>query len=146
MPTDSLTREVFGNIDPVSKWLFYVLAAASLTLFCYGISRRARLWKLGRRRKTPIQLRAALKRFVRHVVFQTAVRRDRHRAGAAHALVFWGFAGLLLGTMLIALEHFAAAALGREADEPLFHKGIYFHPNLSPLIDVVLFGNMLKLS
>ena len=105
MPTDSLTREVFGNIDSVSKWLFYALAATSLTLFCYGISRRARLWKLGRRRKTPIQLRAALKRFVKHTVFHTAVRHGRHRAGAAHALVFWGFAGLLLGTMLIALEY-----------------------------------------
>ncbi len=41
-------------------------------------------------------------------------------------MLFGGFGVLLIGTILIAIEHYAAAAVGRDPTNPLFHKGIYF--------------------
>ena len=42
-----LSREIFGNLYGVSKFVFYVLAFVAIVSFCVGIYRRSRLWKLG---------------------------------------------------------------------------------------------------
>jgi Fe-S oxidoreductase/nitrate reductase gamma subunit len=60
------------------------------------------------------------------VVFQQTVRGARRHAGTAHLLLFGGFCLLFVGTILIAIEHYSAAAVGRDPTNPLFHKGIYF--------------------
>src|SRR5262249_49434318 len=43
-----------------------------------------------------------------------------------HVLLFSGFFVLFIGTTLISIEHSAAAAIGRAANDPVFHKGVYF--------------------
>ena len=48
LPQEELTREIFGNISPASKLVFYVLAVVSLAVCAYGVWQRVRLWKLGR--------------------------------------------------------------------------------------------------
>ena len=126
MPYESLTREVFGNIDVVSRRLFYALAVASMACFAYGVGRRVRLWRLGRKSGNKVVWRTALTRFVTHVMLQRTLRTGRRGAGLAHFLLFSGFVVLLIGTMLIAIEHYTAAALGRDGTSPLFHKGLYF--------------------
>ena len=126
MPDESLTREIFGNIDAVSRGLFYALAVASMACFAYGVGRRVRLWRLGRRTEDKVSWRTVLTRFVTHVMSQRTLRTGRRSAGLAHFLLFSGFAVLLIGTILIAIEHYTAAAVGREGTSPLFHKGLYF--------------------
>ncbi len=126
MPTESLTREVFGNIGPVSQGVFYALTAASVTTCCYGISRRVRMWNLGRKAEHPVNWGLAFKRLFTEMVLQRSVYRGRVWAGRAHLLMFSGFTVLLVGTVLIAIEHYGAAVLGREATDPWFHKGVYF--------------------
>ena len=136
MPDESVTREIFGNIDPVSKWLFYALTTVSLGCFAYGVFRRARLWRLGKpnhpptapegRSQNPPTGRRSWRAIVLDVLFQRTVRRSRPRAALAHQLLYGGFGVLFIGTVLIAIEHYAAAAVGREPTAPLFHKGLYF--------------------
>ncbi len=126
MPVESLTREVFGNIDVVSRSLFYILAVASMACFAHGVGRRVRLWRLGRKTRDKVVWSTALTRFVTHVMSQRTLRRGRRGAGLAHFLLFSGFVVLLIGTILIAIEHYAGAALGRDGISPLFHKGLYF--------------------
>ena len=126
MPDETVTREIFGNVDALSQWIFYALAAGSLGCFAYGVSRRARLWRLGRKTDRRVDWRLAFARCLSHVVFQRTVRQGRRRAGTAHLLLFGGFGVLFIGTILIAVEHYAAALVGREPANPLFHKGIYF--------------------
>jgi Fe-S oxidoreductase/nitrate reductase gamma subunit len=120
-----LTREIFGNVPGWAQTLFYVLAAAAIAAWLYGVLRRVRLWKQGRRDGSGVNLRLALGRLARDVLLQRRIR-GRGAASLAHILLFSGFAVLLLGTTLIAIEHLLADALGRESDNPLFHKGVYF--------------------
>ena len=47
-PAVQLTRETFGNIPPSSVIAFYVIAAASMLVFCWGVWRRWKLWRQGR--------------------------------------------------------------------------------------------------
>ena len=41
---EQLTREIFGNVNSVSKLVFYGLAFLSLGIFAWGVWRRIRLW------------------------------------------------------------------------------------------------------
>jgi len=122
---DAPTREVFGNVPPAAKALFYALTLAAVTVFAVGVYRRARLWRLGRPSGEKISPGAACRRLVANVLLQRRVL-DRGLAGTAHVLLFGGFVVLLIGTTLVAVEHVLAASLGRHGLEPVFHKGVYY--------------------
>ncbi|MBT7253563.1 MAG: 4Fe-4S dicluster domain-containing protein, partial [Planctomycetaceae bacterium] len=66
------------------------------------------------------------RRVIGAILLQRRVRRQRKAAGRAHVLLFGGFGVLFIGTILIAIEHYSAAALGRSPQNPIFHKGLYF--------------------
>jgi Fe-S oxidoreductase/nitrate reductase gamma subunit len=120
-----LTREIFGNVPGWAQAVFYVLAAAAIATWLYGVLRRIRLWKQGRRDGQGANWPLALGRLARDVILQRRVW-GRGAASVAHVLLFSGFLVLLIGTTLIAIEHLLADALGREPNNPLFHKGVYF--------------------
>jgi len=120
-----IAREVFGNIPDRQQTLFYILALVSLFLLGIGIGRRARLWRLGHGRGTALDLRQAARQFVVDVLWQRRVR-GRGKASRAHQALFGGFLVLLLGTILLAIEHVAARLLGRLPGAPVFHKGLYY--------------------
>ncbi len=136
MPDESVTREILGNVDSLSRWIFYALATASLGCFAFGIYRRVRLWRLGRPKRTRALQdsgnrtsrigRRPWSTVVLDLLAQRTMRKGRSRAALAHLLLFAGFAVLFIGTLLVAIEHYAAAAIGREPTEPLFHRGLYF--------------------
>jgi Fe-S oxidoreductase/nitrate reductase gamma subunit len=120
-----LTRQVFGNVPPWAQTTFYLLAATAVGVWLYGIARRVRLWRQGRRKGPAISWTLAINRIVRDVILQRRIW-GRGAASLAHVLLFSGFFVLFIGTTLIAVEHLAAAALGREPNNPVFHKGLYF--------------------
>jgi Fe-S oxidoreductase/nitrate reductase gamma subunit len=120
-----LSREIFGNVSDVSKFVFYVLAFAAIVSFCVGIYRRSRLWKLGTKRPRQGSNPAFLRRIVSDVLLQRRML-GRPQASFAHRLLFRGFLVLFVGTLLFAVEHFLADLLGREPNNPLFHKGVYY--------------------
>jgi Fe-S oxidoreductase/nitrate reductase gamma subunit len=120
-----LTREIFGNVPGWAQAVFYVLAAAAIAVWLCGVVGRMRLWKQGRRDGSGVNWPMALGRLARDVILQRRVW-GRGVASLAHVLLFSGFLVLLIGTTLIAIEHLLADALGREPNNPLFHKGVYF--------------------
>jgi Fe-S oxidoreductase/nitrate reductase gamma subunit len=120
-----LTREIFGNVSSFSKALFYGLSLISLAALAWGIVRRMRLWRIGKPDTEQIDWRAVPSNLWKLVVLQRRVR-GRGAASAAHILLFGGFVVLSIGTGLIAVEHVLASLLGREAGNPVFHKGLYF--------------------
>ena len=127
MVDEALTREILGNIDSVSRSVFYILAIASTASFAFGIYRRARLWRLGRQTTEKICWRTQVTRLVTRILSQRALGNARPHANLSHRLLFGGFALLLLGTILIAIEHYGTILLGRPSHQsPLFHKGLYF--------------------
>ena len=121
----TLTREVFGNIPPAGRVVFYLSALAAVACFAWGVWRRVRLWRLGKSTGERIDAKAAFTRLIRRVLLQRAVL-GRGFASVAHILLFSGFVVLLIGTILIAIEHWSADLLGRAPNDPVFHYGIYF--------------------
>ncbi|KPJ54218.1 hypothetical protein AMJ39_01320 [candidate division TA06 bacterium DG_24] len=108
----SPTREIYWNIP--GHLLLYPLFAISLAIFAYGVWRRVRLWMLGAR-----HLSAASPGVI-HEIYPTTPGRRIARVvslglgharffrtpfpGIAHFLLFWGFAVLLVGTIIVFLE------------------------------------------
>lgn len=125
LPSDSVTRQIFGNIDGTSKAIFYVLAVLALGICLYGLRQRARLWSIGKGSLKPKNFRVAAKRLVQRVLLQRTVG-GRGAASVAHALMFSGMVLLALGSFLVAIEHYGQDLLGVPATQPLFHKGLYF--------------------
>ena len=124
--TEDLSREIFGNLGETSKTIFYALAVVSSGVFAWGVWRRVKLWRRGRPDNEPIKWREAFQNIRNRALAQRALRGARPKASFAHRILFWGFLVLFIGTILVSIEHYSAAALGREATDPLFHKGVYF--------------------
>ncbi|MBT4726291.1 MAG: 4Fe-4S dicluster domain-containing protein [Planctomycetaceae bacterium] len=125
----TVTREILGNVDPISRTVFYVLTVFALCSFVHGLWSRWVLWKQGRRTDASpcsLPLGVIVSRVVGRILLQRRVRRQRKAAGRAHVLLFAGFGILFIGTILIAIEHYSAAAIGRSPLDPIFHKGLYF--------------------
>jgi Fe-S oxidoreductase/nitrate reductase gamma subunit len=120
-----VTRDIFGNVSGFSKIVFYCAAVATVAVFVWGFRRRVRLWRLGKPVADAIGWRIATRNVLRYALLQERVR-GRGTASAAHALLFGGFFVLFVGTVLIAVEHVLATALGRPAGSPVFHKGWYY--------------------
>jgi len=126
------TRETFGNISATSQTLFYLVAAASLAVFGYGIWRRLRLWRRGQ----PIHVRQLFVGNIRQILtkLQPGARRllwdgllqrrvrGRGLPSRAHGLLFAGFMMLFLGTVLLEIDHLAAMA----SQNLSFHHGVYY--------------------
>ncbi len=102
-----LTRETFGNIPKPSQVLFYALAVLACSILAYGLFCRARLWWLGQPGWRWRSLGRAATGFFREVLGQRRVVR-RLFAGWSHFFLFWGFAILFIGTLLLMADHWPA--------------------------------------
>ena len=127
-PAVQLTRETFGNIPPSSVIAFYVIAAASMLVFCWGVWRRWKLWRQGR----PVaikeillgnftRLKPRLGRLLKEGLGQKRVR-GRGLASWAHIMMFAGFMVLFLGTTLLEIDYIA----GKISEKLHFHHGWYY--------------------
>jgi Fe-S oxidoreductase/nitrate reductase gamma subunit len=98
-------RDVFFTLPLWLTVTFYVLSAAALVVFGYGVVRRMRRYRLGRsdpsNRPT---VRAALRAAFSVLGNRTISKRHRV-AGAAHLAVFWGFVGLFIATILVLVDN-----------------------------------------
>lgn len=126
------TRETFGNIPLSSQLAFYALAALALGIFCWGVWRRWKLWRLG----TPIDFRARLtgrlgevwekiRPGARQVVVDAGLQQRvrGHGLGTyAHLALYAGFMALLAGTTLLELDNI----LSHFSEALKFHRGPYY--------------------
>ena len=106
MPSDMLSREIYGDIGSLSKIIFYILATASIICFAYGVWRRVRGVGDWASQAVPpsngLRYRATLRFESRHA--KEAFSKSRRR-GPCMRLMFGGFLVLFIGTVLIAIEH-----------------------------------------
>ncbi len=127
-----LTRETFGNISPASQNVFYILAALTMVVFCYGVWKRFVLWKKGlpidavrliRGRLSEIwgKVQPGLNRLLVDGLGQKRVR-GRGLASWAHLLLFAGFMILFAGTTMLEVDHLASAI----SKSLHFHQGTYY--------------------
>ena len=97
-----LTREVFGNIDSLSRGVFYVVTILAMGCFFWGIRQRVQLWRKGRPSPVSIDWRQLGFHFGQWVWSGRGRLKDRLFAGWAHRFLFCGFLVLFIGTILVA--------------------------------------------
>jgi Fe-S oxidoreductase len=103
--SDAVTRVLFEAFSAVEVRLFYVLGYAALAYFGYGAYVQIRKYRRGAPWVVDGGLWGRLCTMAATVLtHRTIERRDRF-AGAAHRLIFFGFALLFLGTATITLEY-----------------------------------------
>jgi len=126
------TRETFGNIPFSSHLAFYALAILTVAIFCWGVWRRWKLWRMG----TPINIRELVSGNVRQILAKIRPGtcrllvdglgqqrvRGRGMASWAHGMMFAGFMVLLLGTILLESDNI----LSKIAPGLKFHQGTYY--------------------
>jgi len=106
------TREIYWNVGHGVIWGMYPLAFLAMGICFWGFWRRLPVYRQGKslNRMDPLSERVML--LVRGIVGQTRVLRVL-APGALHALFFWGFGLLFIGTLLImAQADFSAPLLG----------------------------------
>lgn len=98
------TREIFGNVVPALRFVFYVVSALATLVFSYGVIKRISLYRGGRSERIPDVLGPRLRRFLEYGVNLKRLRRDPF-AFVMHQFMLWGFVVLFIGTVIVSLEH-----------------------------------------
>jgi Fe-S oxidoreductase len=94
------TREIYWNIPSIGVVVMYLLAAAALAVFFYGVYLHVRMWRHGRPVARLHPVRPRLASVLRHVAAHGRLLVDR-TAGLYHLGLFWGFVFLLAGTTVV---------------------------------------------
>ncbi len=123
-------REIYWNIDhTIGATFLYLTVLITTAVMAWGILRDIGRWRRGlpaNRIGNPL---ARLLEFTRQSLGQKKVLRDR-RAGVMHALIFFGFLTLFIGTDIIAVEEdFTVPLMGEQAGKILvgdFYKAYEF--------------------
>jgi Fe-S oxidoreductase/nitrate reductase gamma subunit len=110
------SREVFGNIAPWMRLVFYGMILGSLGVLAWQVGRQARLWWRGKPGGFEKDWRLWVRRLATFALAQKRVHR-KSLGGALHLLLFSGFVVLTVGTTLLMI-----------ADQgPVnFHRGWYY--------------------
>jgi Fe-S oxidoreductase/nitrate reductase gamma subunit len=110
------TREVFGNIAPWMRVVFFCVMAVSIGWPVWQIWARARLWRKGQRGGFEHSWRVRIQQLVIYALAQKRVYR-KSLGALLHLLLFSGFVVLTIGTTLLAIAY----------DGPYdFHHGWYY--------------------
>ncbi len=110
------TREVYGNIVPWMRVVFYAMTYGSLGAVAWRIWARARLWSQGRPGGFETGWRVWLQRLTVFALGQKRVHK-KSLGAALHLLIFSGFLVLTIGTTLLAISDLGPVN---------FHKGWYY--------------------
>jgi len=102
-------REIFWNIPWV--WPFYLLSFISVFIFFYGLLKHILFWKEGIKKQRIRLLLKGIKDVVIDGIFAKRIFKGDISAGIMHLSLFWGFFGLFLGTILLALDHYLISFL-----------------------------------
>ena len=99
---EDVTRAVWWNVPAWLETLLYLGAAAGLVVSAIALARHGRAVLRGRPlgREGDFRLGPALGRVLADVLSHRRLLEDR-AAGWAHALLFYGFLGLFIGTCLV---------------------------------------------
>lgn len=109
-------REIYWNINQtLGQTFLYALAILTSAVMAWGILRDIARWRRGRPEARISQLPQRIAEILAQSFGQKKVLRDR-KAGVMHALIFFGFLALFIGTDIIAVEEdFTVPMMGEQA-------------------------------
>jgi len=99
------TREIYWNVGNSAGVLIpmYLLTLIAFAALCYGFWQRVKVYRQGRALNRTDHLSARIIGAVRDILLQSKLLRVAG-PGLAHALFFWGFLLLFIGTCLIVVQ------------------------------------------
>lgn len=123
-------REIYWNIDHAIGQIFlYTLVIATTIVMTWGILQDIARWRKGLPESRIQTLPERAREFLVQTFGQKKVLRDR-KPGSMHALIFFGFLALFIGTDIIAVEEdFTIPLIGDETGRILvgsFYKSYEF--------------------
>ena len=100
------TREIFWNMPAWAEVLWYLLAAASVFVFAYGVARPVSKFRRGNPASLPPlnELPSRIGKANRIVFSHASIRFRDPYVGWAHRGIFYGFLVLFIGTVILAIN------------------------------------------
>jgi Fe-S oxidoreductase/nitrate reductase gamma subunit len=98
-------RETLELMPEGTDAIMYALFALATALFLIGFWIKIKAWRRGRKAEHNVGgHRERMRRFVANAAGQAKVLRKKY-AGPMHAMIFYGFTFLFIGTLLVALDY-----------------------------------------
>jgi Fe-S oxidoreductase/nitrate reductase gamma subunit len=94
------TREIYWNVGHGVVWLMYLFSFIAIAVCAWGFYRRLPVYRQGKPLDRLDQLPRRIALMVRNMLGQVKVIRVLN-PGALHAIFYWGFGLLFIGTLLI---------------------------------------------
>jgi Fe-S oxidoreductase/nitrate reductase gamma subunit len=97
-------RDTFWNVPGWAQVALYVGAVVAVTVFVYGLAQRVRLWRGGRPEHRFDRIPERIVLVLKHALGQARTLSQAY-PGVMHAMVFWGFLALFIGTVLATIDY-----------------------------------------
>jgi Fe-S oxidoreductase/nitrate reductase gamma subunit len=97
-------RDTFWNIPPLVQNTLYLGGLIAIAIFAYGVYRHVRLWRAGLPEHRFDHLDQRVKLVAKHVLGQARTLSQAY-PGIMHAIMFWGFLALFMGTVLATIDY-----------------------------------------
>ena len=139
------TREIYWNVGHGWTTLapMYGLLLVALAVFALGMYKRLKVYRLGHPLDRTDQRGARLRSLVDNVLLQAKVLRVPG-AGSAHALFFWSFFVLVIGTSLIVVQaDFTDLLFGIKFLKGTFYKLFSLTLDLAGLVAIIMLGGLM---
>jgi Fe-S oxidoreductase/nitrate reductase gamma subunit len=106
-PEIEVGRVVFGNIPEFLVAMFYVTVATFIGVSIWLFAERARNWERGTWESRSGEYKRRLRRFLDGVSMRTVL--EDPAAGLMHAMLYYGFIVLFIGTVILEIDHLLPA-------------------------------------
>lgn len=103
MDGGEITRKIMWGHPLVSKVLMYLIFAVSFVILIYGIYKRIMLWRKGKHLDRFDFIFERIKRVFFDAIVQLKVFKELY-PGIIHVLIYVGFVGLFIGTLIVLVE------------------------------------------
>ncbi len=97
-------RDTFWNVPPAAQVLLYVAATVAIAVFVYGLWQRIQLWRSGGPENRIDHVPERVKLVAKHALGQVRTLSQAY-PGIMHAIMFWGFLALFMGTVLATVDY-----------------------------------------
>ncbi len=103
-------RDTFWNVPVWAQIALYAGAAVALAMFAYGMWQRITLWRAGKPEDRFDRIPQRVKLVALHALGQVRTLSQAY-PGVMHAIMFWGFLALFMGTALATIDYDIALPL-----------------------------------
>ena len=104
MPAGVPIRDTFWNIPSLVQGALYLGGIVAVAIFVYGVYRHVRLWRAGGPEQRFDHLPQRAKLVAKHALGQARTLSQAY-PGIMHAIMFWGFLALFMGTVLATIDY-----------------------------------------